>query len=436
MKDHLVYSILDVVRKDLATSAGNDRVSDYHYAQLAKQMQSGHWAFEIGLKTLIEKSQGKCKAWGHDLFDLYSKLGCVNVKAFDDLNRVYSDTVDFYRCDDLEEDLSGHLARVGSKEVFVRLRYAALDKPAVAFVDVPLSQVYFELLAVLRDYEAIGLRTRHLPSLRIDQQVEDAVVRAVEGDPEEFERREEAWTWLCNKIESDNLAWRDLLHRARQQGFKLEGAPNDRVETLLSEAYSTLTSQERNSEVNPDPALDYYLRRIEYVPSGAEQNNCTLEPVLSGGAENDVVAQVCSPSGESLGLIERLSDGAWVANLSGGRHVVFETKDDAALYLVRVGTRTLRRYVNEGEHEDLRIVQDIDWFLEPVGRRRNVWETKLVFWDECPLEVGDQLEAALLPFDDEHKSVLRIETQVVSCTEHNCVVRGGWFADVRRSTEY
>ena len=289
MKEHLVYSILDVVRQDLATSAGTDMVPDYHYAQLAKQMQSGHWAFEVGLKTLIEKSQGEYR-WTHDLPKLYSKLRSVNPQAFGDLDKVYRDTVNFYRLVELEDNLAGYLARVGKQEVFERLRYAALNRPQVAFRDVPLSQVYFELVAVIRDYEVSGLRTYHFPSRRVDQQVKDAVVHSMTSDPEEFERREAAWEWLCNLLMTDSEAWRDLLHRARQQDFRLEGAHNDRVEVLLRGAYDTLTSREQNSDVQPDPALNYYLRRIEYVPRGSEQNKGTPEPVLSSNSVNDVIA--------------------------------------------------------------------------------------------------------------------------------------------------
>ena len=435
MKEHLVYSILDVVRRDLATAAGTDMAPDYHYAQVAKQMQSGHWAFEIGLKTLIEASDAEYK-WTHDLPDLYSQLCSVNPQAFSDLDDVYRDTVKFYRLTELEDDLAGYLARVGKKEVFERLRYAALDRSQVAFRDVPLSQVYFELLAVLRDYEEIGLRTRHFPSRRIDRHVVDAVERSVASDPEEFERRKAAWEWLCNLLKTDNLAWRDVLHRARQQNFRLEGAENDRVEVLLRGAYEILIGREQNSDVHRDPALDYYLHRIRYVPSGAEQNKGTPEPVLSGRGENDVVAQVSSPSGVSLGLITKLADGAWVADPHSAGNVAFEAKDDAALYLVRVGTRTLRVYVNETEHKDEKIVHDMDWFLDPVKVKCSCWQTTLVFWDECPLKLGCSLDAAMLPFDDASKSVLRIKAEVISRTERNCVIRGSWVVDVRKSTEY
>ena len=432
MKEHLVYSILDVVRKDLATSAGTDMVPEYHYAQLAKQMQSGHWAFEVGLKTLIEKSQGEYK-WTHDLLKLYFKLRSVNPQAFSDLDNVYRDTVNFYRLTELEDDLAGYLARVGKKEVFERLRYAALNRAQVAFRDVPLSQVYFELLAVLRDYEEIGLRARHFPSRRIAQQVEAAVVRAMTSDPEEFERRKDAWTWLCNLQETGDVSWRTLLHRAYQRDFRLEGAQSDRVELLLRKALETLTSRGQNSGVNFDPALDYYLSRIKYVPSGAEQNKGTPEPVLSGRGENDVIAQVSSPSGVSLGLIEKLQDGAWLARPQMTQGFAFEKKEDAALYVVRVKTRILRASLGQHQHKDVRIVHDMDhieWPIEAVG---DDWrlpagphDATLTFWDECPFEVGDSLDAALLPFDDEDKSVLRINAQVISQTERKCVIRGSW----------
>ena len=158
--------------------------------------------------------------------------------------------------------------------------------------------------------------------------------------------------------------------------------------------------------------------------------------MLSSNAENDVIAQVSSPSGESLGLIEKLRDGAWVAEPFNVRGLTFEMKDDAALYVVRAGTRALRVYLHENEYKDVRIVHDMDWFLEPVSRGCNGWETTLVFWDECPLEIGDQLDAALLPFDDESKSVLRIEAQVHSRTERSCVIRGSWAVDLRRDTDY
>ena len=435
MKEHLVYSILDVVIRDLATSAGTDMAPDYLYAQLARQMQSGHWAFEIGLKTLIENSQGEYK-WTHDLSKLYSRLRNVNPQAFGDLDKVYRDTVNFYRLADLEDNLAGYLARVGKQEVFERLRYAALNLPQVAFRDVPLSLVYFELLAVIRDYEESGLRTYHFPSRRIDQRVEEAVIHAMASGPDEFERRKDALEWLSNLLNLDNLAWRNLLHRARQQDFRLEGAQNDRVEMLLREAFETLISREQNSDVQPDPALDYYLRRIEYVPKGAEQNKGTPEPMLNGNEENDVVARVTSPSGESLGLIRKLRDGAWVAGPFNAPGLTFEMKDDAALNMVRARTRTLRVYVNEHEHKDVRIVHDMDLFLESVRRTCDVWETTLVFWDECPFEVGDSLEAALLPFDDEFKSVLRIESKVHSRTERKCLIRGNWEVDARNSTDY
>ena len=71
-------------------------------------------------------------------------------QAFGDQDKVYiADTVNFYRLVELEDNLAGYLARVGKQEVFERLRYAALNRPQVAFRDVPLSQVYFELVAVM-----------------------------------------------------------------------------------------------------------------------------------------------------------------------------------------------------------------------------------------------------------------------------------------------
>ena len=415
---------------------------DYLYAQLAMQMQSGHWAFEIGLKTLIEASHAEYK-WTHDLPKLYSNLRSVNPQAFCDLDKVYRDTVNFYRLTELEEDLSGYLARVGKQEVFERLRYAALNRPQVAFRDVPLSQVYFELLAVIRDYEVSGLRTYHFPSRRIDQQVEDAVVRAMTSDSEEFERRKTAWEWVCNLLKTDNLMWRDLLHRARQQDFRLEAAHNDRVEVLLRGAYDTLTSREQNSGVHFDPALNYYLRRMEYAARGAEQRKGTPAPVLSDTGEDALAARVLSPYGESLGMIAKNQDGAWLADPLNAQGFVFEEKDDAALYIVRAQTRILRTNLDQHHYKDVRIVHDMDHLPWPTMAVGDDWrmpdgpyEATLVFWDECPLEVGDQLDAALLPLDDESKSVLRIEAQVISRTERNCLIRGNWVVDVRKSTDY
>ena len=343
----------------------------------------------------------------------------------------------------MEEDLSGYLARVGKQEVFERLRYAALDQPAVAFSDVPLSQVYFELLAVIRDYEKLGLRQSHFPSRRIDRRVEDAVSRAMESDTEEFERREAAWTWLCKLQKTEDLAWRDLLHRAHQRDFRLEGAKNDRVELLLRKALETLTSRDENSGVNFDPALYYYLRRIEYSPKGVEQQRGTPEPVLTDSSEDAVATRVLSPSGEALGMIAKKRDGAWIAEPLNAQGSAFEEKDDAALYVVRAQTRILRLNLGQHQYRDVRIVHDDDllpWPTVAVGDSWGIpagpYEATLCFWDNCPLDLGGTLDAALLPFDDQRESILRIEADLVSRTERTCLIRGNWVVDVRRSTDY
>lgn len=441
MKEYLVYSILDVVRRRMATTAGTDIAPDYRYAQLATQMQSGHWAFEVGLKTLIENSQGEYKRT-HDLPKLYSKLRGVNPQAFDDLDKVYRDTVNFYRLNDLEEDLSGYLARVGKEKVFERLRYAALDQPAVAFRDVPLSEVYFELLAVLKDYEKLGLRPFHLPSLRIDQQVVDVLTGAMTSAPDEFERRKDAWTWLCNKVKSDSMAWRDLLLHARRRDFRLEEAQSDRVEVLLRGAYETLTGREQNSDVHVDPALNYYLRRIAYVPRGSEQTRGTPRPSLSDESDDVTFGQISSPSGKYLGSVSKLPDGAWVVDPPNAQRLTFEMKGDAVLYVARAQTRILRVHLGEGKRQDVRIVHDKDYIEWPTVAVGDDWQppagpddATLVFWDECPFEVGDSLEAALLPFDDDFRSVLRIKAKVHSRTEQSCVIRGDWVVDVRKDTD-
>ena len=158
-----------------------------------------------------------------------------------------------------------------------------------------------------------------------------------------------------------------------------------------------------------DPAVQYYIRTLTYLPKGSQGRNPDARPVSKPNQDSYPTAvTVATPAGRDLGIIERYPDGAWgISPCEDVRETnIAEALADAKAYLVNRLTERVTVTVN-GESKQLRMVgedfyPEHDWTSEPP------FTYDIEFWDE---------NHGLLPGEGSvHRTPMESKPQVSICS--------------------
>ena len=407
-----------------------DLIPETNAVQLTNRAPIAHLAIERGLKALICKVRGNWKHM-HSLDKLHGDLRDCDAASADYLDESFEDAVRYFGYD-VDDDrfehfrsLEDYLVKVGTKEHFEALRYWAIgessDENPIPYISPP---VHRELLCTL--WCLFFPNRRETVSDRVERKVAHAMFdgRLISYDANDTQKKQSVqWykNWLCNTHTSSRLA----LKEAVDKGFAI--TDDEFVNETLRDAYNEL-------QQSKDPAVQYYIRTLEYLPKDSQRRNPDAIPEVEWHGQDQTNGSVLTPTGTCLGFIEKYADGAWgITPLEGGLVQVAEiakSMADAKHYLVNRLTRQVTATINR-ESKQLRIVSEHDFFLPhnpswTLGVEDSVYEVEL--WDanhglRPSDEVSMELQSETMP---ESVSVLEgkvtaVEKQSVSVTGTDCL---------------
>ena len=321
-------------------------------------------SIERGMKALITGGGGEYDKGrrGHGLNYLYRKLGNSDEDSADFLAEAFQDAVKFfgynvnYKGFGHFRSLDDYLSQAGTERTFERLRYWAIEptKKEEPFKYIAPS-IHRELLYAL--WSLFFSKRRETVSARVEREVAEAMYNkrgiffcSDDTSKEQSVRRYEDWL-------KKHTTRSGALEEAAHQIFVIG---DDFANQTVRDAYDDL----RQSK---DPAVQYYIRTLTYLPKGSQGRNPDARPVSKPNQDlYPTAVTVATPAGRDLGIIERYPDGAW--GISPSEDVqetnIAEALADAKAYLVNRLTKQVTVTVN-GESKQLRMVGE-DFY--PVAR--------------------------------------------------------------------
>ncbi len=414
-----------------------DLIAEVNIVPVTSRLATAHLGIEKGLKALITDAGGNSKH-GHDLNRLYRELRECDLDSADFLAEAFEDAVKCFRYDVNTKDfehlrsLGDYLCNVGTRDVFDALRYWAMEESSKE------SPIPYISLSIHREL-LCALRCLFLPNRRetVSDRVEREVTYAMfegrrgiswsDGDT----RKEQSVDWYGNWLFREHATCCSALEEAIQQNFAV--TDDEFVTQALSDAYKDVQESE-------DPAVQYYIGTLTYLPEGSQRRNPEAIPEVKWSNQDQIRGTVVTPAGTPLGFIEKSADGAWgIIPSEDGLVQVTEiaiAEADAKDYLVNRLTRQVTVTV-DGKSKQLRIVRDKDFFPLP-SFSPPLWTTdtensadlesdaatyKLEFWDgEHGLSPGDGILVKLQPEGSQafasllEGAVIEVAEQTVSIT--------------------
>ena len=242
--------------------------------------------------------------------------------------------------------------------------------------------------------------------------------------------------WYRQWLFEQHSSCRDALKEAVRGNFNVKD-DDGFVSRTLREAYNDL----RESK---DPAVQYFIGKLTYLPKGSQWKNRDAIPEIEWSTQNQTSGAVTTPAGTCLGFIEKYADGAWgITPLEGDfaqKAAIAESAADARHYLVNRLTKQV--IATEGEAR-LRIVgQDDSFFPRDPGRIPDMEDAadlildtavyELEFWDaKHGLHPGKLVSIELLP-EEGQRSVHVLEGTVLAVSEQRVSITGTATFHVRR----
>ena len=415
-------SIKDVIAILDSVPIRRDLIPEANVVQLTNRMADAHLAIERGLKALI-KDIGGIPECTHALNKLYRDLGKCDQRSANYLAKVFGDAVEFFGYNlnvkgfGHFRSLDDYLAKVGTEEAFEEFRYWAIGETrigesAIANISPP---VHRELLRALWCLFLPGVR--ETVSQRVEREVAEAMFRRrhlYDGSDDEGKEHHTC----CSALEE-----------AVKQGFTIKEG-DEFVSQTLREAYNDL----RQSK---DPAVQYYIGKLSYLPKGSQWQNPEANPRMTWSNEAKTAGLVETPAGTCLGFIEKYADGGWgVEPMEEGLAQVTdiaESAADARHYLVNRLTKQVTVTV-EGKPRQMRIVSEHDFFLprDPGWTSDIESAYEVEFWDaNHGLDPDEQISIELLP-EEGRRSVCILEGTVTAVSEQKVSITGMAIIDVKR----
>ena len=438
-------SIRDVIGILDSAPIQNDMIEERNIVQLTNRAPIAHLAIERGMKALIKQAGGVIDHT-HSLHKLYLELMKYDLDCTDYLSEAFEDAVKFFGYNfnvkgfGQFRSLGDYLSKVGGEKAFDELRYWAIgefDKSnsPISYISLPIHR---ELLCALECLSLSGFR--QTVSQRVVYEVKEALSRPTRlaygvGDLQ----RENSINWYINWLKTRG-SWQRAIEEAVDSDFVIRN--NDDVVTqILREAFDEL-------KASKDPAAQYYISTLTYLPKGSQRRNPDATPEFEWLGQGKVNCKVSTPAGTCLGFMDKYANGAWgIQPQENGLVRITDIAwhlSDAKHYLVNRLTRQIS-VTTRGKRKQLRIVSDKDFFpvhaefvtfqvpadLDP---NRTVYD--LEFWDaEHGLCLGDEVQAELQT--EEHPGVVSIlEGKIVKVSEQIVSISGtNYFASNETSEE-
>jgi len=401
-----------------------DWISERMIVQLTNRMHSAHLAIEKGLKAFITAGGGEYDK-GHGLNYLYRELRNCDEDSADFLGEAFRDAVKFfgYKAKDKGfgyfRSLDDYLSKSGTEHVFERLRYWVIELPKEGeeepfkYISPPIHR---ELLCAL--WNLFFSKRRETVSARIEREVAEAMFmeRRISYSSDDTSKEESVRRYM-DWLFKEHTTRRGALEAAVHQNFVMG---DDFANQTVRDAYDAL----RRSK---DPAVQYYIRKLTYLPKGSQPRNPDARPVSTPNRDSYPTAvTVATPAGRDLGIIEKYPDGAWGITPSEEGFVqeteIAEALADAKAYLVNRLTKQVTVTVN-GESKQLRMVggdflPQIDWTSEPP------FTYDIEFWDENHGLLPGEEVSIELQWKANHRPVSVLEGMVTAVEEQRVSIKG------------
>ncbi len=436
--DHMEkYKIQESIRDAIvildSAPIQRDLVPERNIVQLTNRAPIAHLAIERGLKALINDASG-CAEHTHGLHKLYRDLANYDVDAFDYLDKVFSDAVEFFGYDvnvkgfGQLRSIEIYLSSVGTCKAFGVLRYWVLGESGngqMSFPNIFLS-IHRELLCALRLIFSSG--RWETVSGRVEAIVTHAMFdgRRLAHSSDDTSRKQvidRYWKWLFD----DHATRRDALKSAIEQEFDV--IDDEFIRGMLRDVYGEL----RESK---DPVVRYFAQSLSYLPLDSQRRTPGVAPKMQWFSDDQVAGIVLSPAGTSLGDVERGGDGGWaITPYNEGLVRVAEISRslrDAKRYLVNRMSRTASCVIN-GRRKQLRICVTHEGFF-PTNMSDRVWSDtdegqdvmtyEIDFWDtnHC-LQPDDQVAVGVV-WDEEMGLAAVLEGTVVKVQQQKVLMVG------------
>ncbi len=379
------HSIKDVI--DILDSAPirPDMIAETNLVQLTNRIPIAHLAIERGLKALITNAAAAPEPT-HALNRLYRDLRHCDRASAEYLTRAFEDAVEFYGYNVNEKgrghfrSINAYLDKVGTEDTFETLRYWAIGESGKGqspwrYIS---PSIHRELLCAL--WCVFFPSRRDIVSERVERKVSEALfhpritVRGAGDTAKELSIR-----WYLDWLFKEHRTRRSALEEAIQHNLNIKD--DEFVSQWLRDAYNKL----RESD---DPAVQYCIRTLTYLPKGSQKRNPDAVPEVEWIDDRQTHGAIATPAGTPLGFIEKYADGGWgITPMEDGFVRVTEITKSISVakrYLVTRLTRRVAVTVDDTTRQ-LRIVSSRDFFLQKPVWGDDVYKTltyDLEFWDE------------------------------------------------------
>ena len=199
-------------------------------------------------------------------------------------------------------------------------------------------------------------------------------------------------------------------------------------------ANQTVRDAYKDLQQSKDPAVQYYLTTLSYLPEGSQWRNPDAVPEVEWLNRDQTSGMVVTPARTCLGFVEKFADGGWGVTPSEDGLVrvteIARALRDAKAYLVNRLTREVTVTVN-GESKQLRMVGDSDFFPKPawtgspgtsLGTVLNTYDLEL--WDSNHGLLPGEEVAMQLQSEAGRKFVSVLEGTVTTVTEQKVSIKG------------
>ena len=384
-------SIKDVITILDSAPTHWDMVPETNAVQLTNRAPIAHLAIERGLKALIVKAGGTTGNI-HGLKELYVILTEFDSGSAEYLATAFDDAVTFFGYNvhvkgfKQFRSLGDYLSKVGTKKAFNALRYWAIGESVkgqnpIQYISPPIHR---ELLCALW---CLFLPTRRdKVSDRVEREVAHAMVKGRQlsySDNYPGEKRDSV-RWYMDWLREHPTRC-GALREAVAHNFAIK-EDDELVGQTLADAYNDLA-------LSKDPAVQYYIKTLTYLPKGSQKGNPDAIPEVKWSNKDQTDGSIVTPADTNLGFVERYADGSWgiIPTEEGLVRVtgVALSLADAKNYLVNRLTRQVTVTIGE-QSKQLRILSDRDFFSQAV--QSVVWDDsaglsdwtstyELEFWD-------------------------------------------------------
>lgn len=411
--EHLLLREIRAVRERVEQNPiTSDLMPSYNLMQVGAFVEQTHIAIEKGLKWAIVKAGGD-PGNRHSLQALSEKLSALdNGRPFlDYLREAFIAVRKFYRIDishpELKhiKSLDSYLNKVGGKKIYDEARYATLDaiskgahsSGSLRYV---FPQAHIELLRTLEcvaRYESWQDDPNRKENIvaRVEREVRDQIIEsasrhvAIYGSEilDDFKRWDGGADCYVNALEV-----------AVRSNFKIGsfGA----MQKVLSNAFEELSESK-------DPAVKYRMDTFHYMERDSQLpiEGIDLERSIRTINGSQDLLEVCSPSEEHIGFMQRNFDGSWSVDSSITASLRFTAweRNDAVWLLLRLAIWTCDSVINGVARQLMLIGQSYG----AIGLRTS-WDAEtgdylakedfdLKFWDSTHgLKRGDRIALNVL----------------------------------------